>query len=379
MNIGIDGNEANIDNRVGVNVYAFNLLHNLKKINEKKQNPNYLIVYLKNRPFFDMPKESDYFKYIVLDDGKFWVLTKLTKHLLFNPEKIDVLFTPSHYASPFVFVPKVCSIMDLKYLENPTSFKKFTFWQLKYWTAISIFVSKRVLSISKDVKKDIVRHYPFASRKTEVVYLSHDLRPKDFKVTDKDVRRIKNKYSIVSSYILYLGTLKPSKNVDGIIKAFAMLNAKNVNAKELQLVIAGKKGWLYESLFKLVDELNLKDKVIFTDFFPEEDKAIIRKGARVFVQPSHTEGFGIDTLSVMALGTPVVVSRVGSLSEIVGNAGIYVDHNDPKDIARGIKKVLNMNKNEYNKLVEDGIKRSKLFSWDKCARETLEILENVCR
>jgi glycosyltransferase involved in cell wall biosynthesis len=376
MIIGIDGNEANVENRVGVNVYCFNLLHNLQKINENKQNPNYLIVYLKNRPLFDMPNPSKYFEYKILGDAKFWVLTKLTKHLLFNSEKINILFTPSHYTTPFVTIPKVCSIMDLKYLENPTTFKKFTFWQLKYWTAISVFVSKRVLSISNDVKNDIVRHYPFASKKIQVTHLSHDLKPNDFNVSDEDVRRIKKKYSIVDDYILYLGTLKPSKNIDGLIKAYGILHN---TYSTLQLVIAGKKGWLYESLFSLVEELGLKDGIIFTDFFPEDEKAILRRGARVFVQPSHTEGFGIDTLSMMALGVPVVVSKVDSLSEIVKDAGVYVDQNDPESIATGIEKVLKLDKNEYTKLVTKGKIQASKFSWEKCATQTLEILENAGR
>jgi glycosyltransferase involved in cell wall biosynthesis len=175
---------------------------------------------------------------------------------------------------------------------------------------------------------------------------------------------------------LYLGTLKPSKNIDGLIKAYGILHN---TYSTLQLVIAGKKGWLYESLFSLVEELGLKDGIIFTDFFPEDEKAILRRGARVFVQPSHTEGFGIDTLSMMALGVPVVVSKVDSLSEIVKDAGVYVDQNDPESIATGIEKVLKLDKNEYTKLVTKGKIQASKFSWEKCATQTLEILENAGR
>ncbi len=376
MIIGIDGNEANIQNRVGVNVYAFKLLHELQKLNENRSKPHNLIVYLKNEPLSDLPKETKNFRYKVITGGGIWLITKLMPYLFKNPEKIEILFSPSHYTIPLLTIPKVVSIMDLGYLENSGQFTKKVFWQLKYWTAISIFASKQVLTISEDSKKDIVRHYPFASKKVKVTYLSHDLEPKDYNVSQNDVRRVKNKYSIVSDYILYLGTLKPSKNIDGLIRAFNIISKKK-EYKNIQLVIAGKKGWLYESLFELVDKFNIKDKVIFTDFFPESEKMALRKGAKVFVQVSHTEGFGIDTLSSLAIGTPVVVSNVGSLPEVVGGAGVVVNELDDDDIARGIEKVLKSSKNEYNKLVEKGKAQAKKFSWQKCAGQTLEIIENA--
>lgn len=374
--IGIDGNEANIQNRVGVNVYAFKLLWELYKLNEKRSNPNNLIVYLKNEPLNDLPKETKNFKYKIISGGGLWIITKLMPYLFKNPDNIKILFTPSHYTVPLLTIPRVVSIMDLGYLENSGQFTKKVFWQLKYWTAISIFASKQVLTISEASKKDIVRHYPFASKKVKVTYLSHDLDKEDYAVTQNDVRRVKNKYSIVGDYILYLGTLKPSKNIDGLIKAFNIISKKEA-FKNVKLVIAGKKGWLYESLFKLVDEFKLKDKVIFTDFFPEVEKPAIRKGAKVFVQVSHTEGFGIDTLSCMAVGIPVVVSNVGSLPEVVGGAGVVVNEKDEKEIALGIEKVLKMNKNEYNNLVDRAKMQAKNFSWERCARETMEVIENA--
>ena len=133
MIIGIDGNEANIGNRVGVNKYAFEIIYRLKKENEKRPNPHNLIVYLKNSPLSDLPKETNNFKYKIISGGGFWILTKLTSHLFRNPEKIEVLFSPSHYTSPFLTIPRVCSIMDLGYLNNSEHFEKKVFWQLKYW------------------------------------------------------------------------------------------------------------------------------------------------------------------------------------------------------------------------------------------------------
>jgi glycosyltransferase involved in cell wall biosynthesis len=373
MNIGIDGNEANVKDRVGVNKYAFEMLLGLKKLNESRSNPHDLIVYLKNEPQEDLPKESNYFRYKILGGRRVWILSKLTPYLFSNPEKIDVLFSPSHYTPPFLTIPRVCSIMDLGYLEFTGQFEKKVFWQLKYWTAISIFASKQVLTISESSKQDIVRHYTWASKKITVTPLSHDLSEKDFEVSEKDVRRVKNKYSIVADYVLYVGTLKPSKNIEGLVAAFAKLTSKN----SLQLVMAGKKGWMYTSMFNLVKKLGIEKRVVFTDYVTDDDKMALRKGAKVFVQPSFWEGFGIDTLSCMALGVPVVASNVGSLAEVIGNAGVVIDPYNIDDIARGLSKVLNMSQKEYNNQITAGINQAKKFSWQNCAELTMETLKNA--
>ena len=374
MIIGIDGNEANIEKRVGVNEYAFKIIWNLYKLQEKGESSHNLIVYLKEKPLGDLPKEKQNFKYKIIPGSGLWVITKLMPYLLTNPDHIDVLFSPSHYTVPFSLVPRVCAIMDLGYLEFSGQFTKKVFWQLKWGSAMSIIVSKRIISISESVKKDIVRHYPFARNKTSVSYLGYDKERFNTSIPASDVRRVKNRYAIVDDYILYLGTLKPSKNVAGLIKAFGEVAKKY---PKLKLVIAGKKGWLYESIYKSAENEGLNEKIVFTDFFSESDKPILFRGAKVFALPSFWEGFGLDALYSLACGVPVVASDVGSIPEVVGDAGVLIDPHNTSDIARGIIKVLSMDKDEYNKLAEKGIVQARNFSWDKAARETLQILEKA--
>ncbi len=372
MIIGIDGNEANIEKRVGVNTYAFELLHALHKIRKEWQDKHYLIVYLKNSPLPDMPKETESFKYKIIPGDTLWILTKLMPDLFLGRLKPDVFFSPSHYTPLFSPMPKVVSIMDLGYLEHTAQFTKKDFWQLKLWTASSILVSKRIIAISRSTKQDIVRHYPFSNGKIYVTHLGYSMDKSGSDISLEDVRRVKNKYSIVGDYVLYVGTLKPSKNVEGLIEAFSQIS--NLPSKT-SLVVAGKKGWLYKTIFEKVAKMGLKDKVVFTDFISEEDKFALIGGAKVFVLPSFWEGFGIDTLSAMAMGIPVVASNVGSLPEVVGEAGILVDPYDNESIANGITKVLSMSKSDYNRIVEKGLAQASKFSWEKCARETLEVLE----
>lgn len=370
MVIGIDGNEANVIQRVGVNEYAFQILWNLRKLQDKGECKDNLIVYLKNKPLPDLPKEMQNFKYKILSGKNYWIITKLMPYLFMTKQKPDVLFSPSHYTVPFSFIPRICSIMDLGYLKFSGQFILKDFWQLCLWSAISIFVSKKVIAISSSTKNDIVRHYPFAGNKTYVTYLGYDSKRFNMEISDADVRRIKNKYSIVDDYILYLGTLKPSKNLEGLIEAYASIS----NAT---LVIAGKKGWMYRSIYEKVEELGLNDKVIFTDFISEEDKPALIKGAKVFVLPSYWEGFGLDVLGAMVCGVPVVVSNAGSLPEVVGNSGILVDVSKPENITKGINEVLSANNKKYNRIVAAGRLQAKEFSWEKCARETLKIITDA--
>lgn len=372
MVIGIDGNEANVEKRVGVNVYAFELLRAIWQLQKKGVVNHRLIVFLKRPPLSDMPKETQNFMYKIIRGEGAWILTKLMPYLWRNPEKLDVIFSPSHYIPPICLQPRACAIMDLGYLKSSTQFKKYDYWQLKYWSAISIFVSKVVFAISANTKNEIIRYYPFASKKVVVTPLAYDQNLFNTKVAKEDIERVKDKYTIVNDYILFLGTLKPSKNIEGLIEAFLTISHQPL---AISLVIAGKKGWLYESMFEKVKELSLQDKIIFTDYVLEEDKPALIAGAKVFCLPSFHEGFGLDVLNAMACGVPVVVSNKGSLPEVAGDAGVYIDPDFPKSIAEGLNKVLSMDNIEYNKLVTKGLEQVKKFSWEKTALKTLEALE----
>lgn len=372
MIIGIDGNEANVRERVGVNVYAFELLCAIWKLQNEWGEKHRLIVYLKNKPLGDMPKETQNFKYRIIPGGGAWIITKLMPRLFLDKEKPDVFFSPSHYIPPLAPMPKVCSIMDLGYLEFSGQFKKRDYWQLKVWSAISILLSKAIISISQSTKTDIVRHYPFASKKIFVTPLAYDASRFNGNVSKEDVRRVKNKYTIVGDYILFLSTLKPSKNIEGLLDAFSGVRDAFPDTK---LVVAGKKGWLFDSIFKKTKDLGLEKEVVFTGYVSEEDKPALIKGAKAFVLPSYWEGFGLDVLNAMAGGVPVVVSDVGSLPEVVNGAGILVDPYKAKSIENGIIKLLSLDNVGYNKYVKAGLAQANKFSWADTARETIKILE----
>jgi len=368
MIIGIDGNEANISHRVGSNEYAFELIKNLRSL----KSPHKFVVYLNKPPLDDMPAVSNNWSYCFFGPGKFWTQWRLPLQLFLRRPKIDVFLSPGHYAPRWSPVPVVASIMDLGFLKFPNQFTKRIFFQLKFWTGRSIKVSSHILAISNQTKNDIIREYKVPESKVTVTYPGYDEERFKSGISVSDINKVKIKYKIKERYVLYLGTLKPSKNIKGIIESFNLYITQE-RIKDIQLVIAGKKGWMYNEILSLVGDLNLESRVVFTDFVSEEDIPPLMAGASVFLMPSFWEGFGIPVLEAMASGTPVVASNVGSLPEVVGKAGILVNPNNHNEISLAIKEAIK----ERDNLKSLGLKQVKKFSWSICAKQTLEVLEKV--
>ena len=233
MRIGIDGNEANTLKRVGINEYAFQLLCALEKLPETKTHK--FIIYLKEEPLGSLPKERLGWKYKILPGHGIWILKTLMPHLLLVREKPQVFFSPNHYAPPILTMPLVVSIMDLGYLSKFQQFRKYDYFQLKYWTALSMFKARKIIAISNSTKDEIIRYYPKLKNKIAVTHLSYDKKIFKNGIAKSQIERIKKKYNITKHYLLFLSTLKPSKNIEGIIEAFSLLenNWWGINVVEL--------------------------------------------------------------------------------------------------------------------------------------------------
>lgn len=383
MDLGVDGNEANVTNRVGSGSYAFELLKQFAKVKNQK-----VWVYLKESPLPDMPRETENFKYKVFGPKKLWTQFALPLKLTFE-QKPDIFFSMGHYGPRFSSVPYVVTIHDLSYLRFPQMFNKDDLKQLTSWSKYSIKNAVHVLAVSKKTKEDIVRYYQIPAPKISVTYEGYDKTR--FKPLSKDkVEKTKRKYKISGDYIIFVGTLQPRKNIERLIEAFQIITSSHtpgvskdpsghtpgVSQNNLKLVICGKKGWLYDSIFEKVKQLNLEDKIVFTDYVAQVDLPALMAGAKVYVLPSLWEGFGIPVIEAQACGVPVVVSNTSSLPEIVGDSGILVDPESVDSITDGIKKVLTDEKMRSD-LIKKGFTNIKRFSWEHCAKETLEILNKV--
>lgn len=366
--IGIDGNEANVNNRVGSNIYAFEILRGIKNLDKEDK----FEIYLREKPLPDLPKEDNKWKYKVFGPKKFWTQFALPLRLFLQSKKPDVFFTPGHYAPRFCPVPSVISILDTSYLLFPNYFKKRDLIQLKLWTSYSINNAKKIITISNSTKKDIVKYYKINRDKITVIYPGYDEDRFNQNLSSVKTSGILEKYKINKPFILFVGTIQPRKNLIRLIDAYKNISKKN---KDINLVIAGKMGWLYD---RIVDEVNKNNSNIkLVGYVEDKDLPFLYKEARCFVLPSLYEGFGIPAVEAMAVGCPVIVSNVSSLPEIVEDAGIAIDPIDTKSIKEGIERALNLKEEEKNILIAKGLQRAKLFSWEKCAEDTLKILKEV--
>lgn len=358
MLVGIDGNEANVQKRVGIGEYAYQLLVQFSKL----KNHNF-VVYLKNKPLSDMPKESSNWTYRVIGPRRLWTQIALPWDLFTHRPKPNVFFTPSHYAPRFSPMPTAISIMDLSYIKFPELFKKNDLYQLVNWTKYSVKKATRVFTISLASKNDIIKEYKLLQNRVVVTYPGAKL-----------VRATKPK-TFMAKYILFVGTLQPRKNIVRLVEAFSKIKNKYPDTK---LLIVGKKGWLFEEILNSPKKFQIEDRVEFKDFVRDEEMPSLYRNAQCFVLPSLYEGFGLPVLEAMQNDCPVIISNVSSLPEAGGEAALYVDPKNINDIAEKIDKVLSSPKLR-EEMIKKGRDQVKKFSWEKTARETLKVLEGIAK
>ncbi len=368
MIIGIDGNEANVEKRVGIGEYNFELLRQFKEFplsNIKFQ------IYLKNPPLASMPVESENWKYRIVGPKKLWTQIGLPFDLFTHSPRPDVFFTPTHYAPRFCPVPSVISVMDLSYLYFPELFKAADLYQLKNWTAYSVRNARKIFTISDASKNDIIKWYKVPSERVVVAYPGIKGIPSSG-IKKYTMSGLDKKFGVSSPYILFVSTLQPRKNIVRLIEAFSQLKSK----KSLELVIVGKKGWLYEEILHAPAVYGVSGRVKFLDFVLDEDLPSLYSHAQFFILPSLYEGFGLPILEAMKYGCPVITSNVSSLPEVGGDAALYVNPLDVADISEKMQEILD-NDSLRKKLIEAGKKQILKFSWEKSAKKTLDVLRDM--
>ncbi|OGG23197.1 hypothetical protein A3B48_00240 [Candidatus Gottesmanbacteria bacterium RIFCSPLOWO2_01_FULL_40_10] len=363
MLIGIDANEANSIDRVGIGSYAFNVLTGLNNFRKKRKKDSVSFrIYLKNKKLPELPESGSFWQYRQIRPGFLWTQTGLPLYLGLTREKPDLLFSLSHYAPKFSPVKSVISVMDLSYIRYPKLFNKTDLYKLKSWTSFSVSQAAGIVTISHFSKSEIIDYYRVDSSKITVAYPGFDQKQFNPDINPKVIGPLRTKLNFRGKYILYVGTLQPRKNISGLIEAFSRLELKDV-----KLVIAGKKGWAYKEIFNRSGVLNISDKVLFTGYVTDAQLAGLYNNALCLVLPSYYEGFGLPVVEAMASGCPVIASNCSSLPEIVSDAGVLINPDDTKSMAAAINKVV-VSSRLRKFLIGKGLKRSKEFSWEKCAK-----------
>ena len=374
MRIGINALYL-LPNQVGGSeVYLRNLLSALAKIDRK--NEYFIFSNIENNNTFNI--NEDNFREILC----MVKAVSRTKRILWEqvilPFKVkkldlDILFSPG-FTSPF-FTPcrSVVAIYDLQLKVFPEYFKKIDliFWNV--FVYISIKRAARIITLSENSKRDLIRFYNPPSEKIEVIYGGVN---QDFFVSydQESIERLRSRYQLPERMILCVSTTHPHKNYPRLLEAFSLLRIKN-NIPH-KLVIIGLKGFFHQKLVKLINDMNLNNHVKLLDWVPFEDVPLFYKAAELFVFPSEFEGFGIPLIEAFASGVPVVSSNAASLPEVAGDAALMVNPYSVSEIADAMYRIIS-DKSLSSDLVLRGNNRVKLFSWEEAAKRTLECFEKA--
>lgn len=300
------------------------------------------------------------------------------------PKDIDLVHYP-HFEPFFLTLPlcksypTVVTVHDLTPLVFPKHFpagiRGKIKWQIQRWSLRS---AAAVITDSQSSKNDIVQYTGISDIKVHVVYLAAGEEFKKLEVRSKKLEVI-SKYNLPAKFVLYVGDATWNKNLPNLIRAIQKIN--------LTLVMAGKatakqdfdrtNPWNYD--LAAIEGLAKNDKrIIRLGFIPQEDLVMLYNAATVFAMPSIYEGFGLPVLEAMACGTPVVAAKGGSLAEVVGDAGLFVNPYDIDSITNGINEVF-FTKKLQEKFSKKGLSQAGKFFWEKTAEQTTKVYEAVCR
>jgi glycosyltransferase involved in cell wall biosynthesis len=280
----------------------------------------------------------------------------------------ELLHSP-HYVRPlFCTIPSVVTIHDCIHLLFPQYLpNRMAFRYARFVMGSAIRNSSIVFTVSEASRADILRFYP--STDPAKVHVVPNAIDAELLVDpgEAERERVRERYQIRGRFVLFAGNVKPHKNLERLIRAFARVRCQEGN-EDLRLVLIGDDVSRYASLRRTADEAGVRQEVRFFGFVPHETLAALYRMATVFAFPSLYEGFGLPPLEAMACGTPVVTSRISSLPEVVGDGALLVDPYNEDDIAQGIARLLD-DQDLRARLVERGLERAASYSWARSVRQ----------
>jgi len=279
----------------------------------------------------------------------------------------DLLHAPAYVAPLASPCPTVVTFHDLSFYLMPRAFNRQNRLYLQAFSQWAARRARRLIAVSEHTRQDLIRLLGVPPARVDVVYNGVDdcFRP------EPDARRIerfRQEKGLPARFLLYLGTIEPRKNVPGLLRAYAEARRRGLADP---LVIAGGRGWGDERIAQLLDQLDLRSSVTLTGFVASDERPLWYNAATLFAFPSYYEGFGLPVVEAMACGTPVVSSDRSCLPEVIGDAGVLVDPDDPSAWAAALVMVVRDAALRHD-LAARGIERARRFTWKAAARATLQ-------
>ncbi|MFN8595227.1 MAG: glycosyltransferase family 1 protein [Anaerolineae bacterium] len=354
MRIAID-TQSTLGRKTGIGLYTAYLLQALR----------------------DIAPEHDY---VTIDQGREAVM-RLDRRLRWQQFEVPrrarihhatVLHVPGFDAPCWKTAPVVLTVHDLIGMLFPENLPPIARFYWSKWLPFSVRWADRIVADSEHTRQDIVRLLHIPADRISVVPLAAG--PHYQPITSLDeLQRVRQKYQLPLQFVLFVSTLEPRKGIDTLLEAVARAAQQ---APELKLVITGKRGWYTERLFAQVVQLGLKERIIFTDYVPDDDLPALYGCATALVFPSRYEGFGLTVLEAMACGTPVICSNASSLPEVAGNAAWLLPPDRSGDWAQALLRLL-ADDPLRQQLRTQGLRRAAQFSWATTGRQMLTIYEQA--
>jgi len=380
MRIGIDARIWGSAAGRGVGRYVQSLVENLEKIDRKNQ----YFIFLREKGFNSyQPKNKSFYK-VLADVPWYSAKEQIAMPSIFASSNLDLLHIP-HFNVPFLYSKKmVVTIHDLTMLKfggRETSTLPAPIFLakragLRFILQDAVQRAAAVITPSQFVKNDVGKTFGIPAKKIFVTYEAGNLFGKGRVDREREIENVLGKYRITKPYFLYVGAFYPHKNVDRLVEAVKILNEKL--KKPAQLVLTGGKDAFLERVVRHALAGGALRYISLTDHVTDADLIDLYLEAEAYVQPSLSEGFGLQTVEAMGLGVPVIQSNASCLPEIAKEAALYFDPNNPQDMAEKMAKLLTSGKLKA-KLIQAGLKRSKEFSWERMAKETLKVYESAQR
>jgi len=387
MIIGIDARVLQSGDG-GVFVYAKNIIEHLIKIsrnrhqiklfaNQRKKHNNSLIM--------ELGKNQNVKLYQYRFPNKF--LNASLKFLSWpNIDELvggcDILFFPSMmYSSWSKKTKTVLTMHDLSFEIFPEFYTaKQNIWHKMMSVEELCADVDRIISVSKNTKADIINRYAIDAKKIEAIYsgLDDNFRPIR---NQYELERVRKKYHLPANkkFILQAGTIQPRKNMAATLQAFERWQELFPSvAEDYELIFAGHKGWGTKNFIKSVEKSVFRDRMHLIYEIDKKDLPALYNLAKIFVYPSFYEGFGHPILEAFGCGVPVISSATSSLGEVVDGAGLVFDPYKIDDLVAGLH-TLAIDEDFAHSLRAKGLARTVEFSWEKCARQTLRVLEGVIK
>jgi glycosyltransferase involved in cell wall biosynthesis len=366
MRVAIDARKLH---DFGIGTYTRNLLRHLARIDRESD-----YVLLCHEPDLGVGGQlGPNFRTVLEPSPNYSVREQFHVPWVLHRERPDVFHAPHYVLPPAARCRSVVTIHDCIHLMFPQylpSRMAYAYARASMWMAVRR--SHRILTVSEASKRDIIHFFNVQPEKIVVVYNAIDER---FRAapSEEHVARVRERYQLAHGFILYVGNIKPHKNLVRLIEAYDLLRRRGF---DLKLLIIGDEISKLPALRRAVHKHKLHKHVRFLGYQPDDTLAVLYRLAEVFVFPSLYEGFGLPPLEAMACGTPVVTSNVSSLPEVTGDAAVLVDPYEVESIADGVQRVLT-DPALGAELRKKGIARAREFSWERSVARTQELYREV--